>query len=131
MNIIISLGPGSTTGVTNCYQPNYNDNNNNDNNNNNSSSSNNNNNNNNNNNTTTTTTTITIIAFKGAIRDVLQSPHCAAKRLQHLRQSGPGLIVCKSRATHRALSTCNVLRATLYEGRAQLLSLTELKSHLF
>ena len=51
---------------------------------------------------------IIIIAFKGAIRDFLQSPHCAANRLQHVRSSGPGAIVCKSRATHRALITCNM-----------------------
>ena len=47
-----------------------------------------------------------IIAFKGAIRDFLQSPHSAANCLQHVRSSGPGAIVCKSRATHRALITC-------------------------
>ena len=41
-----------------------------------------------------------IIAFKGAIRDFLQSPHRAANCLQHVRSSGPGAIVCKSRATH-------------------------------
>ena len=35
-----------------------------------------------------------------------QSPHSAANRLQHVRSSGTGLIVCKSRATHRALITC-------------------------
>ena len=57
---------------------------------------------------------INIIAFKGAIRDffvfvfVLQSPHCTANRLQHVSSSGPGTIVCKSRATHRALITCNM-----------------------
>ena len=51
---------------------------------------------------------IIIIAFKGANRDFLQSPHCAAKRLQHVRSSVPSAIVCKSRATHRALITCNV-----------------------
>ena len=60
----------------------------------------------------TTTTTIIIIiiiiAFKGAIRDCLKSPHYAANRLQHIRSSGPGAIVCKSRATHRALITCNM-----------------------
>ena len=28
--------------------------------------------------------------------------------LQHVRSSGPGAIVCKSRATHRALITCNM-----------------------
>ena len=47
-----------------------------------------------------------LIAFKGAIRDFLQSPHSAANLLQHVRSSGPGAIVCKSRATHRALITC-------------------------
>ena len=49
---------------------------------------------------------ILIIAFKGAIRDFLQSPHSAANCLQHARSSGPGAIVCKSCATHRALITC-------------------------
>ena len=47
-----------------------------------------------------------IIAFKGAIRDFLQSPHSAANCLQHVRSSGPGAIMCKSPATHRALITC-------------------------
>ena len=50
---------------------------------------------------------IIIIAFKGAIQDFLQSPHSAANCLQHIRSSGPGAIVCKSRATHRAHITCN------------------------
>ena len=73
-----------------------------------------------------------IIALKGAIPDFLQSPHCATNRLQHVRSSDPGAIVCKSRATtRRTLITCNMSRATWYEGTAQLLSLTELKSHLF
>ena len=49
---------------------------------------------------------IIIIAFKGAIRDFLQSPHSAANCLQHVRSSGPSATVCKSRATHRALITC-------------------------
>ena len=52
--------------------------------------------------------TTIIIAYKGAIRYFLQSPHCAANRLQHVRSSGPGAIVCKSRATYRALITCNM-----------------------
>ena len=39
--------------------------------------------------------TIIIIALKGAIRDFLQSPHCAANCIQHVRA-----ILCKSRATH-------------------------------
>ena len=49
-----------------------------------------------------------IIALKGAIRDFLQSPHCAANRLQHARSSGLGATVCKPRATHRVLTTCNI-----------------------
>ena len=49
---------------------------------------------------------IIIIAFKGAIRDFLQSPHSSANCLQHVRSSGSGTIVCKSRATLRALVTC-------------------------
>ena len=59
---------------------------------------------------------IIIIVFKGAIRDFLQSPHCTANRLQHLHSSGPGAVVCKSRATHPALIKCSALRATWYEG---------------
>ena len=51
---------------------------------------------------------IIIIAFKGAIRDFLQSPHSAANRRQHARSSGPSAIVRKSRATHRALITCSM-----------------------
>ena len=38
----------------------------------------------------------------------LQSPHCVTNCLQHVRSSGPGAIVCKSCATHRALITCNM-----------------------
>ena len=59
---------------------------------------------------------IIIIAFKGAIRDFLQSPHSAANCLQHVRSSDPGEIVCKSRATHRTLimckchATCHLIR---------------------
>ena len=59
----------------------------------------------------------------------LQSPHCAANYPQRVRSSGSGAIVCKSRATHRALITCNLQCATWYKRTAQLLSLTELKSH--
>ena len=57
---------------------------------------------------TTTPMTTTIIAFKGANRDFLQSPHSTGNRLQHVRSSGPGAIVCKSRATHPALIMCNM-----------------------
>ena len=46
---------------------------------------------------------------------LLQSPHCTTNCLQHVRSSGPGAIVCKSRATHPALInaicvTCHVVR---------------------
>ena len=61
----------------------------------------------------------------------ISDPHCAANRLQHIRSSGPGAIVCKSRAAHGALIMRNISCATWYEGTAQLLSLTELKSQLF
>ena len=52
--------------------------------------------------------TIAIVALKGTIRDFLQSPHCAINCLQHVHLCGPGAIVCKLCATHRALITCNM-----------------------
>ena len=67
---------------------------------------------------TTITTTIIIIALNGSIRDFFNN---------HLTSPGT---VSISRATHRALTTCN-MHATWYGGAAQLLSLTEFKSHLF
>ena len=54
----------------------------------------------------------------------LLSPRCAMNCLQHVRSSGPGAIVRKSCATCRVPLGIN-------EGTAQLLSLTECKSHLF
>ena len=60
----------------------------------------------------------------------LHSPHCAANCLQHVRSSGQGATVFKSRATHLALITCNMSYATWFEGTAQLLGLTEFKLHL-
>ena len=74
---------------------------------------------------------IIIIALKGAIREHLQSPHGAANCLQHVRSRGQGAIVCKSRATNRALIMCNMLSATWYEETAQLLCLTDFKFHIF
>ena len=59
---------------------------------------------------------IIIIALKGAIRDFLQSPHCAANCLQHVGSSGPGAILCKSHATHRALITCKPAVCYLVRG---------------
>ena len=71
---------------------------------------------------------IIIIAFKGAIRDFSQFPHSAANSLQHVRSSDPGAIV---QHIERLSCASVMLGATWYEGTAQLLSLTELKSHLF
>ena len=61
----------------------------------------------------------------------LQSPRWATNCLQHVHLSGQGKIVCKSSATHWVLVTCNMSCASWYKGTAQLLSLTELKLHLF
>ena len=63
---------------------------------------------------------IIIIAFKDAIRDFLQSPHCAANRLQYVRSSGPGAIVCKSCVTHPALITGNMSRYVPLGTKGQL-----------
>ena len=81
---------------------------------NNNSNNNDNNNNNNNNNII-----IIIIAFKCANRDFLPSPHCTANREQITGTTSSAFHVQQL-----------VLRATWYEGTAQLLSLTEFKSHL-
>ena len=73
-----------------------------------------------------------IIALKGTIRDFLQSPHSAANRLQHVRASGPAQLCANHEQHIECLSRASVmLRATWYEGTAQLLSVIELKSHLF
>ena len=60
---------------------------------------------------------------------LLQSPHCAANHLQHIRSIGLGAIVGKSHATHQALFMCNMC-ATWCEGTAQLLSLTDFQMRL-
>ena len=52
--------------------------------------------------TTTTATTTTILELKGTNRIFLQFPHCAVNCLHHVRSSGRGAIVCKSRATQTA-----------------------------
>ena len=74
---------------------------------------------------------IIIIAFKGAIWDFLQSPHSAttvSNTHTQVAQAQP----CANHVQHiEPWSRASVvLRATWYEGTAQLLSLTELKSHL-
>ena len=72
-----------------------------------------------------------MIALTGAIRDFLQSPHCTGKCLQHALSSGQAQ-PCANHVHHiGGLLSCNMSCATWYEGTAQLLSLTELKSHLF
>ena len=58
---------------------------------------------------------IIIIAMRGAMRDFLQSPHCAANCLQHVRSSGLGAIVCKARANtssayHVQPAACHLVR---------------------
>ena len=50
----------------------------------------------------------------------LQSPHCAVNRLQHVRLSGPGAIVCKSHATHQALITCSMSFYVPHSRKGQL-----------
>ena len=60
-----------------------------------------------------------------------RSPQSAANCLQYiLLLKWTGAIVCKSRATHRALIVYTMSCAVWCEGTAQLSSLTELKSHL-
>ena len=71
------------------------------------------------------------IALTGENRYFYNLPHYATNCLQHVCSCGQSANMCKSRGTHRVVITCNVLCATWYEGTAQLLSLTELKSHLF
>ena len=75
---------------------------------------------------------IIIIAFKGAIRDfynLLTAPRTVSNTYDQVARAQP----CANHVQHiERLSRASVmLRATWYEGTAQLLSLTELKSHLF
>ena len=54
-------------------------------------------------------TLIIIIAFKGAIRDSLQSPHSTANCLQHVRPSGPSVqITCNTSRAHHVQVSCYV-----------------------
>ena len=54
----------------------------------------------------------------------LQSSRTDSNLPEHVRSSGQGAIVCKSRESHRALISCKMSCATWYEGAAQLLALT-------
>ena len=72
-----------------------------------------------------------IIALKGAIRDfdnLLTAPRTVSNPYAQVArpQSGANHVQHIER-----FITCNVQRVTWYEGTAKLLSLTELKSHLF
>ena len=85
--------------------------------------------------TTTTTTTTTTTSKTSNNNDIekliwrfLLSTHSTSNCLQPVNSGGQGAVVCKSRATHRALITCNMSSATWYEGTAQLLRLARLKS---
>ena len=76
---------------------------------------------------------IVIITFKGAIRDFLTISSLPCKPSQTRTLKWPGRnhvqITCNTLSTYYMQHV--VLCATWYEGTAQLLSLTELKSHLF
>ena len=75
---------------------------------------------------------IIIIAFKGTIRDFVQSPHSAANCLQHVRPSGLGATVCKSRATHRAriMCKCHVMCHLVRRDRSAI-KFDRVETHLF
>ena len=74
-----------------------------------------------------TTIINTIITWKGASRDfynLLTAPWTVFNMYAQVAK-------VQSCATHWVLIMCNMLCAMWYEGTAQLLSLTELKSHFF
>ena len=76
---------------------------------------------------------IIIIAFKGAIQDCLtnSSLRCEPSPTRTLKWPGRNRVQIKCNTSGAYLVQHVVLRATRYEGTAQLLSLTEFKSHLF
>ena len=74
---------------------------------------------------------IITITFEGAIRDVLQSARHESSPTRTLKWPGRNRvqIACNTSSAYHVQHV--VLRATWDEGTAQLLSLTEFKSHLF
>ena len=60
---------------------------------------------------------------------ILQSPHCAANCLQQVARANRVQITCNTSSAYHVQH--GVFCATWYEGTAQLLSLTEMKSHRF
>ena len=75
---------------------------------------------------------IIIIAFKGAIPDYFYNLLTAPRTVSNTYAQVARAQSCANHVQHiERLSRASVmLRATWYEGTAQLLSLTELKSHL-
>ena len=71
-----------------------------------------------------------VIALKGTIRDILQSLRCEPSPTSTLKWPGRDCvqIMCKTLSAYHMQHV--VIRATWYEETAQLLSLTELTSHL-
>ena len=76
---------------------------------------------------------IIIIAFKGAIRDFFYNLLTAPRTVSNTYAQVAQAQLCANHVQHiERLSRASVmLRATWYEGTAQLLSLTELRLHLF
>ena len=76
---------------------------------------------------------IIIIAFKGAIRDFFYSLLMTPRTVSNTHAQVAQAQLCANPVQHieRLLRASVMLRATWYEGTAQLLRLTELKSHLF
>ena len=66
------------------------------------------------------------VRISGSLLALLTYEYPGGYGLSHL-----GAVMCKSQATHWALIMCNMLWGTWYEGTAKLLSLADLKSHLF
>ena len=60
-----------------------------------------------------------------------QSPNCVMNSLQHVWRGHNHVMSMLSCVAHQTVITCNMPSATRYEGTAQLLSLTKLKSLLF
>ena len=75
---------------------------------------------------------IIIIAFEGAIRDfynLLTAPRTVPNMYAKWPWRNRVQITCNTSSSYHVQHV--VLRATWYEGTAQLLSLTQMKSHLF
>ena len=72
---------------------------------------------------------IIVIALKGAIHDfynLLIAPRTVSNMYTQVAWAQ---LLHKSHATHRVLIMCHMLCATWYKKAAQLLSLTEFRSH--